>query len=100
MVTLRDIAREVSLDVSTVSHLLNRPERRYNPVTRRRVQEVAQRLGYRPNAIAQAMVHGRSRSIGIVGHDLATQLNVERLQAIANSARGRGYHMFLSGGEG
>ncbi len=99
MVTLRDIAREVQLDVSTVSHLLNRPERRYNPATRRRVQEVARRMGYRPNALARAMVHGKSRSIGIVGHDLATSLNVERLQAIATSARSLGYHMFLSSGQ-
>src|SRR5690348_16085276 len=98
MITLKDVASEVGLNVPSVSLILHRDDPRYSEATRQRVQETARRLGYRPNRVAQSLAHGKTRSIGIVGHDLATPLNVERLQAISSFAVEEGYHMFLGGG--
>ena len=97
-VTIKQIAKEAGVAVSSVSDMLHRNDPRYSAVTRRRVQETARRLGYRPNILARAMIQGKTRSIGVVGHDLATPLNVERLQAISAAARKVGYQLFLSGG--
>src|SRR5689334_18952202 len=99
MITMKDVAHEAGLSVSTVSHILHRGNTSYSAATRERVQAAAQRLGYRPNRLAQSLAHGKTRSIGVVGHDLATPLNVERLQAISQLARQQGYHVLLSGGE-
>jgi DNA-binding LacI/PurR family transcriptional regulator len=58
-VSIRDVAREAGVSVTTVSHALN-GKGRLNPETRRRVREVADRLGYRPNPAARSLVSGRT----------------------------------------
>lgn len=65
MATLKDIGTELGLSVATVSRALNGfPE--VNARTRDRVQQVADRLGYRPNRIAQRLVTGRSGMVGMI----------------------------------
>ncbi len=58
-VSIRDVAREAGVSVTTVSHALN-GKGRLNPETRRRVLEVAEQLGYRPNPAARSLVSGRT----------------------------------------
>lgn len=65
MATLKDISAELGLSVATVSRALNGfPE--VNTKTRKRVKEVADRLGYRPNRVAQRLVTGRSGMVGMI----------------------------------
>ncbi|MGE5225286.1 MAG: LacI family DNA-binding transcriptional regulator [Planctomycetaceae bacterium] len=58
-VSIKDVAQEAGVSVTTVSHALN-DKGRLNPETRRRVREVAERLGYRPNPAARSLVSGRT----------------------------------------
>jgi DNA-binding LacI/PurR family transcriptional regulator len=58
-VSIKDVAREAGVSVTTVSHALN-GKGRLNPTTRRHVQAVAERLGYRPNPAARSLVSGRT----------------------------------------
>jgi DNA-binding LacI/PurR family transcriptional regulator len=58
-VSIRDVAREAGVSVTTVSHALN-DKGRLHPETRARVRDVAQRLGYRPNPAARSLVSGRT----------------------------------------
>jgi DNA-binding LacI/PurR family transcriptional regulator len=65
-VTLRDIAKELNLSHATVSFVLNdRRDVAIPEVTRKRVMEAAQRLGYRPNRAARALALGRTQMIAI-----------------------------------
>jgi LacI family transcriptional regulator len=65
MATLKDIGAELGLSVATVSRALNGfPE--VNARTRDRVQAAAERIGYRPNRIAQRLVTGRSGMVGMI----------------------------------
>ncbi|NCO87854.1 MAG: LacI family transcriptional regulator [Rhodobacterales bacterium] len=65
MATLKDIGTELGLSVATVSRALNGfPE--VNARTRDRVQQAAERMGYRPNRIAQRLVTGRSGMVGMI----------------------------------
>ena len=65
-VTARDVANEVGLSQPTVSRILNGDNaHRASPATRRRVLEAAQRLGYRPNAVARSLRRGRTGIIGL-----------------------------------
>ena len=65
MATLKDIGEELGLSPATVSRALNGfPE--VNIKTRDRVREVADRLGYRPNRVAQRLVTGRSGMVGMI----------------------------------
>ncbi|MEL6840614.1 MAG: substrate-binding domain-containing protein [Pseudomonadota bacterium] len=65
MATLKEIGAELGLSPATVSRALNGfPE--VNKHTVDRVREVAERLGYRPNRVAQRLVTGRSGMVGLI----------------------------------
>lgn len=57
---------EAGVSATTTSFVLNGREASIPDVTRQRVLDVAQRLGYRPNASARALATGRTRRIGVV----------------------------------
>jgi DNA-binding LacI/PurR family transcriptional regulator len=58
-VSIKDVAREAGVSVTTVSHALNH-KGRLSEGTRSRVVEVAERLGYRANPAARHLVSGRA----------------------------------------
>lgn len=63
---LEDIAEQTGLSVATVSRALHRDDSPYVSLrTRSRVREVAQQLGYRPDARARSLAMGSSRLINI-----------------------------------
>lgn len=65
MATLKEISAELGLSVTTVSRALNGfPEVKER--TRVKVRETAERMGYRPNRIAQRLVTGRSGMVGMI----------------------------------
>lgn len=68
--TLADVARECGLDKSTISKALNLPPSKFalSEVTRKRIMESVDRLGYRPSRRAQALARGETRVVGLVYH--------------------------------
>lgn len=63
-VGIRDVANEAGVSVTTVSHALN-GKGRVGAETRVRIQEIAERLGYHPNAVARSLAGGRTGLIGL-----------------------------------
>jgi transcriptional regulator with XRE-family HTH domain len=61
----RVIARRAGVSRSTVSYALS-GKRPVAAATRKRIQDVIDELGYRPNATARALKEGRTRTIGLV----------------------------------
>ena len=99
MVTVKDIAASVGVSVATVSNVLNeRPN--VGEATRRKVLQVARRLGYRPNRAAQAMRTGRTRTLGLVLPDLTNPFFPELAQAVENKARSLGLVVCLIDSQG
>lgn len=64
--TIKDIARELHLSVSTVSYALNNGPKPVSDDVRRRVLAVAHDMGYMPNRVARSLVTRRTHTIGIV----------------------------------
>ncbi|HEU4382093.1 MAG TPA: LacI family DNA-binding transcriptional regulator [Anaeromyxobacteraceae bacterium] len=65
---MTDVARLAGVSYQTVSRVLHdSPDVKRS--TRDRVLAAIQRLDYRPNPVAQALVTGRSRSLGVVSFD-------------------------------
>ena len=66
-VTLNDVAREAGVSQSAASVVLNGAQSgtRISLQKRRQVVEVAERLGYRPNALARSLISGRTNLIGV-----------------------------------
>jgi len=64
-VTLHDVARASGVSISTASNALA-GRGRVAPETRDRVVATAERLEFRPNALARSFVTGRSYTVGIL----------------------------------
>ena len=72
-VTLREVAEAAGVSTATVSLVVNKKKAaRISDETRKRVRDAIRDLGYRPNAIAQTLVSGSSRFIGLVADAIAT----------------------------
>lgn len=70
-VTLRDVAREAGVHVSTASRALNEETRSVvHPATTERVLRVAAELGYSPNPLAKGLRTNRSMTVGMVISDI------------------------------
>ncbi|GAB3928539.1 LacI family transcriptional regulator [Microlunatus endophyticus] len=67
-VRLSDVATLAGVSVSTASKVLN-GRGRVSAETRRRIEEVAERLDFRPNALARFFATGKSQTIGVVTSD-------------------------------
>lgn len=74
-VTLKDVAREAGVHMSTASRALN-PETRsvVNPETVDRILTVARDLGYRPHPLARGLRTNRTMTIGMVIPDIENPL--------------------------
>jgi DNA-binding LacI/PurR family transcriptional regulator len=60
MSTLKDIAKQVGVSVSTVSRVINNDtSRQINTETKKRIWEVVVELGYKPNEAARNLVHNK-----------------------------------------
>jgi DNA-binding LacI/PurR family transcriptional regulator len=65
-VTSKDVAKAAGVSQATVSYVLNNVEQANISVeTRQRVLQMANDLGYTPNVVAQSLVQGRSKNIGM-----------------------------------
>ncbi|HEY3438666.1 MAG TPA: LacI family DNA-binding transcriptional regulator, partial [Propionicimonas sp.] len=72
-VTIKDVAADAGVSVTTVSHVLNEVAgKRIAPETRRRIQGSAARLGYAADPVARTLRTKRSQSIGFIGDEIAT----------------------------
>jgi len=68
---LVDVAKAAGVATNTASMILNqRPNCWASDVTKKKVKEAADRLGYRPNRIALAVQRGRYNTIGLMITDL------------------------------
>ncbi|GEK29437.1 LacI family DNA-binding transcriptional regulator [Furfurilactobacillus siliginis] len=65
MVTIRDIAEQAGVSVSTASRALN-DNPRISAVTRRKIKSLADRLGYVPNFNAKSLTRGESNVVGVI----------------------------------
>jgi DNA-binding LacI/PurR family transcriptional regulator len=98
-VTIRDIAAELGLSVSTVSKALNDyPD--IGPKTRELVKETAQRMGYRPSAAARSLRTRRTDTIGlifcIIDRHLTDPYYLDLLASIGEESSRHGFDLLLS----
>ncbi|NUN98193.1 MAG: LacI family DNA-binding transcriptional regulator, partial [Candidatus Omnitrophica bacterium] len=95
--TLKDIAEAVGVSINTVSAVLNERSSpaRVGDSTRREIEEVARRLGYRRNTAASLLAGGRTKTLGILLENLSNSLAAPMAEAFEQEAARRGYQCFL-----
>ena len=65
MVTIKDIAKQAGVSVSTTSRALN-DNPRISQETRERVKKIAAELGYQPNYTARNITRGEAKKVGLI----------------------------------
>jgi LacI family transcriptional regulator len=94
--TIRDVAREAGVSVTTVSRVLNDS----GPVkseTRQRIRDVARRLHFTPNTTARNLSTRRTNTIGVLLPDVYGEFFSEVIRGIDQTARQHGFHVLISG---
>ncbi|MDJ0923548.1 MAG: LacI family DNA-binding transcriptional regulator [Acidimicrobiia bacterium] len=99
-VTLREVANEAGVHVSTASRALN-PETRsiVNEKTARRVAAAAERLGYRPHPLARGLRTNRTLTVGITVPDLLNPVFPLLYAGAETSLRDQGYSLLVGAGD-
>lgn len=80
---------------TTVSHVLS-GKRPVSSETTRRVRRAMEELGYVPNAAAQSLASGRTRTLGLLVPDIANYFFAELARGIFDEAEAAGYSVILS----
>ena len=89
--TIKDVAKELGISVSTVSRVMNGLDR-VSPAMRKKVLDTARRLNYVPSLAAVSVVRRQTKLLAALLPDLTTPLYASILEAFEEAARIRGYH--------
>lgn len=92
--SLKTIAEEAGVSVSTVSRAFTRPEL-IGERTRTEILAIAERVGYQPNRSARGLVTGRTGTLGLLVPDIANPFFPPLVRAAEDRAYERGYVVTL-----
>ena len=92
--TIRDIARMAGVSHTTVSRVLNN-DPRVRPDTTKKILQVVEESGYRPDPLAQRFARKRSNLIGLMVSDIGNPFYAELARGIEDRALGRDYHVIF-----
>ena len=94
-----DVARLAGVSRATVSYVINGLRDGRVPIseeTRQRVLEAVHELGYEPDARAQALRSGDTKTIGLIIPDIRNPHFWEYAEGVEQEAHDSGYHLLLS----
>jgi LacI family transcriptional regulator len=99
--TLKDVARAVGVNVSTVSRALN-PDSRHGvsePLAAR-IRAASRRLKYAPNAAASSLRTSRTRTVGVIVPDITDPAYPPIIRGIEDGLATHGYVAILANTDG
>ncbi len=94
-ISLKDLAEELNMSVSTVSRAL-RDSYEISEAVRKRVRDLARQRGYFPNPMARALIKRSSNMIGIVVPDLVTHFYSSIINGVESVTRPQSYHALIT----
>jgi LacI family transcriptional regulator len=96
--TIAEVALEAGVSSQTVSRVINnRPD--VSPETRQRVQQVINKLGYQPSALARGLASRRTRTLGLITADFSDYFFTQVIAGAEVEARKHGYFFMLGSTE-
>jgi LacI family transcriptional regulator len=92
--TIKKVASVAGVSTQTVSRVINnRPD--VSSKTRKHIQNIIEKLGYQPSALARSLIHQRSYTLGVVTAGLKFIGPSQTLSGIASVAEEAGYSLLL-----
>ena len=93
-VTIYDVAKEAGVSLATVSRVINGSNVVKAP-TKERVEAAVEKLGYKPNAIAQGLALQKSTSIGLVVPEASFTYTGQVINGLIDVAKIYNYNIML-----
>lgn len=93
-ITLKQIAKELDVSISTVSKAL-RNSKEISEDTRQKVQAFAKLYNYRPNNIALSLKNRKTKTIGIIIPEIVHHFFSKVISGIEQVANRRGYNVIV-----
>ncbi|HSJ57731.1 MAG TPA: LacI family DNA-binding transcriptional regulator [Anaerolineae bacterium] len=93
-VTIRDVAREAGVSVSTVSRVLNDKDD-VAPETYERVRDVIQQLGYTSTLAAKSMRSHRTNVIGLIVPDVEDSFSIQVMKGVNRAITEHDYDLLI-----
>lgn len=92
--TTKDIARQAGVSQATVSRVLNN-SLNVRDETRKKVLEIIEKHGYKPNQLARSMVVKETRNLGLIVADVTNPFYSELSKTIIDRAMSLDYSVLL-----
>ncbi|MFO7842985.1 MAG: LacI family DNA-binding transcriptional regulator [Bacteroidales bacterium] len=94
-VTIKDIAKILHISPSTVSRALkDHPD--INPQTKKNVNDLAEKLNYKPNKVALSLLQKESKIIGVIIPEIIHYFFSTVISGIENVVNEAGYHIIIA----
>ncbi len=93
-VTIYDVAKEANVSLATVSRVVNGSDVVKQP-TREKVEEAINRLGYKPNAVAQGLALQKTTTIGMVITDASVNYTGQIINGVLDAAKIKNYNIIM-----
>ncbi len=92
--TIRDVAAAAGVSTATVSKYVNGAQR-FSPAVEATIKAVIEQLGYRSNPLAQSMITGRTKTIGLSVLDISNPHFTSIVKGANRVALAHGYTLLL-----
>ena len=93
--TLKKIAQELNVSISTVSKALN-DSKEISDKTKERIKEFAKHLHYKPNRLALSLKNQQSKTLGVIIPEVVHYFFATVINGIETVASERGYTLMIA----
>jgi len=97
MSTIKDVAKEAGVSIATVSRVVNKSPKTSKSAIEA-VTQAMQKLGYRPNEAARALVSQKTNTIGVLVGDVSDPFFGLLIKAVDKVAYEHGKHTLIGNG--
>jgi LacI family transcriptional regulator len=99
--SIKDIARKANVSITTVSFILNGKavEKNISTAVIKRVEDIIEADGYKPNQVARSLRTGNSHIIGLIVEDIANPFFAGIARLLEDKAYKMGYKIIYSSTE-
>lgn len=94
-ITIKDIAREAGVSITTVSRVLNNKEEGMSNETREKVLRVIEKVNYQPNQLARSLVTKRSKMLGLIVPNISNPFFPELCRGAEDEANDHNYSLII-----
>src|SRR5437867_11904532 len=94
MVSIKDVAEAAGVSTATVSRVLSNGLH-VRPEVRQRLMATVERLGYRPNLVAQSLRSQQSSTIGLIDSDISNPFFTAISRAVEDTAYEQRFSVML-----